>query len=180
MALSDEELRNVAARIRLEQCVKPRNVLERVIDRVSRGEPFALFETVRDDLGTLPVPGAYHLRVNAGGRLRWMALRFADPALPGEGLAGGRLYRQMRWMAAETDRVVIYREECRAPSRLGAGGDQPLEMTCGDGLFELIGPGLGLHVLAAHEIVEGPYGLAILAGRVRKGLPVGMQLAGLR
>ncbi len=180
MALSDEDLRNLAAGIRLEQCVKPRNVLDRVLDRVIWGEPFTLLETARDSLGTLPIPGAYHLRVNANRRLRWMALLFGDSSLPGESAEAGRLYREARRLNREQGRLIIFREECQQPKLLSPNGDSPLVMTYGADFLEMSGPDLQVHVLAAHEIVEGPYGLAILAGRVRKGLPVGLQLIGVR
>ncbi|MCX6623411.1 MAG: hypothetical protein NTY38_20575 [Acidobacteria bacterium] len=165
MALSDDELRRVAAGIRLEQCVKPRNVLERVLDRVRWGEPFLLLETMRDSLGTLTVPGAYHLRVSTNGRLRWMAMVFGD---------SGSLLREARRRWKEFTQTVVYRSEDAEPRLLGEGPDELLAMTCGAGFLDLAGPEYRVRVLAAHEIVEGPYGLVALAGRVKKGLPVGL------
>jgi len=166
----NESLRRMADEIRLEQSVKPRHVLGRVLDRIRWGEPFLLLETLRDSQGTVPVPGAFHLRGNLNGRFRWLALLFGEP-----GEAEGRLLTEARRRALELNQLAILRRQGAPPQRIAATPGAPLELTCAEERLEISGEGLLLRAVAAHEVNEGPYSLLALAARLRRGLPVGLE-----
>lgn len=173
MGLRDQDLRRVASGMRLEHCIKPGNVMARVLKRVQAGEPFLLTETDHDESGTLPMPGAVHVWAERGGQFRWMALIFQMTA------NSGLMMREARRRVRATGRAVILREENSAPVLLRDYAREPeqgteLAMTLSDGGLELEALSYRLQLIAAHEIVESPYGLVALAGRLKRGQPAGV------